>query len=251
MAKKNQIETGDVETIVWVKATFHFHVFHYRMPGTVAIASITPFVVSPLTVKMAMIAALLQRGDADNAENLVPYLPKIRVYAIPPKAAFSFKAFMRYRSVPAIESNKGLDEDGSYYPSRPHIREYALFQGDFDVLIGLPSEKLLSYVEKALQNIRYLGAKDSFTWCKSIEKIEVDEDIKKLAVEKLICSKEKGGTIALLDDFVEHAKITLSQIIPGFRKKEHYQHPKPYVLPGKIITRGRTRLFLRHDFFGQ
>jgi len=139
---------------IWLRAIYHFHVFHYRMPQTASIAAVTPFIPSPLTVKFAMIASLLQRGQYAEAEKLAQVLPKVKVLIIPPESAFSFKAFLRYRSVPAVESTGGFDETGSFYPSRPHTREYALFQGDLIVFVRIP-ELLKEIGKSALKNIRY------------------------------------------------------------------------------------------------
>lgn len=244
-AKKEPEEPALSAPVVWLKAVYHFHVFHYRMPETVAIAAMTPFVPSPLTVKMAMVAALLQRGEDWKAKQLAPYLPQMKVHIMPPKAAFSFKAFLRYRSVPAVESAGSLDETGSYYPSRPHIREYALLSEDLILFVELPDTKLRPLVEEALRNIRYLGCKDSQVWCCSVQNAtQVD-----LQTEPIVTplSEGKAGTVVLLADFNSEAQgVTLENLIPGRRKKEHYQDPPPAcVLPGRVEAKGRTRVFLR------
>lgn len=251
---------------LWLKAVYHFHVFHYRMPETVAIAAVTPFVPSPLTVKMAMVAALLQRGEGDEARALARYLPEITVRIVPPRAAFSFKAFLRYRSVPAVESAGGLDETGSYYQSRPHTREYALLSDELVLYVGLRDRAIRHDVEKALRNIRYLGCKDSLVWCKSLNEVDTKEAETALIVEPL-CErhlKGKAGPVVLLADFRPDVKdLKLKRIIPGSRQDRDYQHPPlphvlphvlpghinvlPHVLPGRIIVKGRTRLFLRED----
>jgi len=150
-----------IEGFIWLRAIYHFHVFHYRMPESATIATVTPFVPSPLTVKMAMIASLFQLGDVNGAETIAKNMHEI----IPPKAALSFKAFLRYRSPPAVESEeKGLDETGSYYPSRPHMREYAIFQDNLEIYVKLPAD-IADYGKRALKNIRYLGSKDSVVTC--------------------------------------------------------------------------------------
>lgn len=225
----------------WLKAVYHFHVFHYRMPQTAAIAAITPFVPSPLTVKFAMVASLLQSGRHSEAESLTRVLPQVEIRIVPPAAAFSFKAFLRYRSVPAVESAGGLDESGSFYPSRPHTREYSLLQGDLVVFVGIPQE-VKSVALDALKNIRYLGCKDSLVWCKEVITVK-HPDIQ--AVVQPIKEKQPGAVI-LLADFKQDASIELSQIIPGQRKEEHYIQ-EPYTLPGGIATRGRTKLLKRQQ----
>ena len=212
-----------------------------------AIAAVTSFVPSPLTVKMAMVAALLQRGEKQKARSLVRHLPKIKVRIVPPQAAFSFKAFLRYRSVPAVESTGGLDETGSYYPSRPHTREYALLSEELVFYIGLPDRAIRGHVEKALRNIRYLGCKDSLVWCKSLNEVDTQE----LETAPLVThlSEEKAGSVVLLADFSPDVKdLNLERIIPGNRQDKDYQHPPPpHVLPGYIKVRGQTRLFVRQD----
>jgi hypothetical protein len=231
----------DVETQTWFKAVYHFHVFHYRMPDMAAIAAITPFVPSPLTVKMAMIASLFQTGDLDGVRRLSEHLDSIEVRIVPPKAALSFKAFLRYRSPPAIGSEKGLDATGSYYPSRPHMREYAIFQDCLTVYVGLP-KNIKQCTEKALRNIRYLGAKDSLVTC-----IEITEDLP----DKNNCAREVttglSGTAVFLADFKPRILIeNIQQLIPGSRDENMYEK-KPYMLPGKIITKGKSRLFIRES----
>lgn len=248
--KHPKVEESGVPTSTsaqWLKADYHFHVFHYRMPQTVAIAAVTPFVPSPLTIKMALVAALLQNGDEQSAKNLVPHLPRIEVRIVPPPSAFSFKAFLRYRSVPSVESAGGLDESGSYYPSRPHTREYALFSDALTVFLGLPDAAILETVKKALWNIRYLGCKDSIVTCLCVREVseEEAEASKSSAVKPL--QEGKAGVVILGADFVPSANLRdLKELIPGSRKEEHYCDPPPvFVLPGKISTVGRTRIFKR------
>jgi hypothetical protein len=234
------------EPMQWLMAKYHFHVFHYRMPETVAIASVTPFVPSPLTVKMALVAALLQSGDEHSAQALAPYLPKIEVRIVPPLSAFSFKAFLRYRSVPAVESAGGLDESGSYYPSRPHTREYAIFSGALTIFLGLPDTKILVIVKQALWHIRYLGCKDSLVTCLSVEEASLDDAgaVMALAVQPL--KEDVSGAVILGADFEPSARVSLKDLIPGARKEEHYCDPPPvFVLPGTIVVKGRTRIFKR------
>jgi len=229
----------------WLRADYHFHVFHYRMPETVAIASVTPFVPSPLTVKMALVAALLQSGDDRSAQALAPYLPKIEVHIVPPPSAFSFKAFLRYRGVPAVESAGGLDESGSYYPSRPHTREYALFSDALTVFLGLPDSTILNIVKQALWRIRYLGCKDSLVTCLRVEEVNENEVKEAKTVQPL--QEGAPGSVILGADFNGSVSLNLKDLIPGSRKEEHYLRPPPvFTLPGKIIVKGRTRVFKRN-----
>jgi len=236
----------------WLRANYHFHVFHYRMPGTVAIASVTPFVPSPLTVKMALVASLLQSGDDKSAKQLAPLLPQIEVRIVPPSSAFSFKAFLRYRSVPAPpEKDKktgklklpGLDESGSYYPSRPHTREYALMESGIILFVGLPDKSISEIVKTALQGIRYLGCKDSLVTCLGVE--EANEDEVKEAKTVQLLQEDVSGSVILGADFKNSARIELMDLIPGgsIRKEDHYYTHQPFILPGKIFVRGRTRVF--------
>ena len=238
--KKKSVPQEELKPVVWLKATYHFHVFHYRMPGTVAIAAMTSFVPSPLTVKMAMVAALLQKGEDQKARKLTPYLPQIETRIQPPSAAFSFKAFLRYRSVPAIESSGNLDESGSYYPSRPHTREYALFTDDLTIFVGLPTENISHLAKEALRNIRYLGCKDSQVWCSMIHKINTPPEGSFVAK----MSDGRAGNVFLLVDFEPSAQLTLETIIPSQRRKKDFQDPLPYVFPGRVKTSGRTRIFI-------
>jgi len=230
----------------WLRADYHFHVFHYRMPGTVAIASVTPFVPSPLTVKMALVASLLQSGDDKSAKQLAPLLPQIEVRIVPPPSAFSFKAFLRYRSVPAVESAGSLDESGSYYPSRPHTREYAIFSDVLTIFLGLPDIAILRTAQQALGHIRYLGCKDSLVTCLSVQEVSQDEANAVIYLAARPLREDIAGAVILGADFEPSVSVTLKDLIPGARRKEHYRDPPPvYVLPGKIFTAERTRVFKR------
>jgi hypothetical protein len=244
--KSEQVESTAPAPMQWLRAEYHFHVFHYRMPETVAIAAVTPFVPSPLTVKMALVAALLQSGDDHLAQALAPYLPKIEVRIVPPSSAFSFKAFLRYRSVPAVESAGGLDESGSYYPSRPHTREYAIFSDSLTILLGLPDKAILDTVKNALWRIRYLGCKDSLVTCLSVQEISQEDANAVMASAVQLLKENVSGAVILGADFKRSASVGLKDLFPGVRREEHYLHPPPvFVLPGKIFTVGRSRIFKR------
>jgi len=62
------------------------------MPETTAIAALTPFIPSPLTIKMAMIASLFQMWDIAGVKCLSINLKKIEVTIMPPIADITFKA---------------------------------------------------------------------------------------------------------------------------------------------------------------
>jgi len=258
---------------VWLKAIYHFHVFHYRMPETAAIAAVTSFVPSPLTVKMAMIASLFQLGDINGAEIIAKNMHKIEVKIVPPKAAISFKAFMRYVSVPEVPEcakcgwrpppglppnteieckkckEKGkktiiyikpLQETGSYYPSRPHMREYAIFQDCLEIYIKLPVD-IADYGKRALRNIRYLGSKDSVVTCFDLREDNPPHDSQ--CVSKL--DYGNPGIVVLLADFKQNTQIQdLKQLIPGNRDEEMYEK-LPYTIPGNVRTKGKAKIFIK------
>jgi hypothetical protein len=192
---------------------------------------------------MGMIASLFQIGDKDGAEKLSSRLHEIDVKIIPPKSALSFKAFLRYRSPPAIEDKeRGLDETGSYYLSRPHMREYSIFQNELEVYVRVP-EGLEDYVKKSLKNLRYLGSKDSLVTCFEIS--ESDAPPKECCINKL--EQELSGTVVLLADFKPNSRIQkLTQLIPGNRNEEMYERTT-YTMPRKIITKGKTRILVSSE----
>jgi len=225
----------------WLEAIYHFHVFHYRMPQTAAIAALNPLVPSPLTVKFAMVASLLQMGRDSDAKSFVTQLPAIEVLIVPPKSALAFKAFLRYRSVPAVESTKTLDESGSYYPSRPHTREYSIPEGELVVYVGV-SEDMKATAQESLRRVRYLGCKDSLVWCREVRQIDMPAEVK--AVKPI--SAEEAGLVILLADFNSEASFGLNDIIPGQRDEAHYKMT-PCILPGTLSAVGRSKIFRRND----
>ncbi len=245
MSKQMTLQTKEtnIKEFIWLKASYYFHIFHYRMPETAAISAMTPFVPSPLTVKMAMIASLFQLGDVNGAEIIAKNMHKIEVKIVPPKAALSFKAFLRYRSLPAVESEeKGSDETGSYYPSRPHMREYAIFQDGLEIYVKLPVN-IKDYGKKALKNIRYLGSKDSVVTCFDLRESNPPHDSQ--CVSKL--DHGHPGIVVLLADFKKDIQIhDLKQLIPGNRDEEMYEK-LPYTIPRNVITKGRTKVFITSD----
>jgi len=237
-------ETTNTNKYIWIKIEYHFHIFHYRMPGTAAISGITPFVPSPLTVKMAMIASLLQLGEPEGAQKLAENIHEIDVKIIPPKSAISFKALLRYRSPPAAESKeKKFDESGSYYPSRPHTREYTIFQGNLVLYIKSP-QHIKDLTKIALKNIRYLGAKDSMVTCIKILLDRKPEEGKYVSP----FNSYQEGTVALLADFKQGTQHTanLISLIPTNRVKSAFENII-YTIPGKVITKGRTKIFIANQ----
>jgi len=213
------------------------------MPQSAAIAAVTPFVPSPLTVKMAMVASLLQGGEYNQVENLVQNLPKMEVRIVPPTAATSFKALLRYRSVPSVESVGRIDEVGSLYPSRPHTREYTLYSDELVLFVGLPRDDLKPLARAALQNIRYLGCKDSIVWCREVIDAQYIEVERAHAVRPL--SESRVGFAVLLADFSPTATVDgLRDIIHGNRKEQNYRIER-HVLPGELVIKGRTSIFKR------
>lgn len=136
-----------------------------------------------------------------------------------------------------------LDETGSYYPSRPHIREYAIFEDNISIYVKIP-RNLKEIAKKALQNIRYLGAKDSL-----VSVINITENAKPTE-EKCIKKITEGkihGVVVLLADFNDGLiKSDVNKLLPGQREEKDYKKDA-YVIPGKILTRGKTKLFIRGD----
>jgi hypothetical protein len=106
----------------WLKADYVGHVFHYRMPETVAIASVNPVVPSPLTIKLALVASLLRDGRIGDAELLAPRLPDLEVRISPPDASIIFRALLRYVRPPAEGGPQRIDANtGGAYGTNPTI----------------------------------------------------------------------------------------------------------------------------------
>ena len=274
----SQVQQRNKKDFVWLKASYHFHTFHYRMPQTAAIAAMTPFVPSPLTIKMAMFAALFQLGDIKGVKLLAKHIRDIEVKIVPPKAALSFKAFIRYVSVPEVPecskcgwkppirlppnseiecerckqrgkkvtiSIKPIQETGSYYQSRPHIREYAIFQSNLDVYVKSPI-LIRDYIEKALTNIRYIGCKDSISTCFSISEVENPPE-ENQCVNKLALGIK--GLVVILSDFNHNIQIKdidefITKLIPGNREEKMYE-VSAYTVPVNIKTIGRCKVLTR------
>jgi hypothetical protein len=224
--------------VIWIKVVYHSHVFHYRIPQAASIAALNPTIPSPLTIKMAMIASLLRLGQVSNAEKLARYLHRITVLISPANAGLTFKAFLRYRSVPEVDKGGQLDESGSLYPSRPHMREYCLWDSNLEVFVEVPTS-LKETCKKALANIPYLGAKDSMVSCISLQEVpEPDIQVSK----QLSVSEVKSGMIWYLADFKPETTVNLLDLIPTQRKPEHYQI-KPTIIPARTKHWGKSTLY--------
>jgi hypothetical protein len=144
--------------------------------------------------------------------------------------------------VPAVESANELDETGSYYHSRPHMREFALFQDKITVFLGLPEESLLEIAKRALKNVRYLGCRDSLVLC--VEEVTEDEVRNTPVVQRF--QESVAGIVVLGVDFNGSATVRLRDLIPSSRNEEHYSLLH-LVLPSRIFVKGRTRIFKRND----
>lgn len=241
VAIASAVELGPV---IWLRAEYVAHVFHYRMPETVAIASISPLIPSPLTVKMAMLAALFHDNLIDEARHLVGYLSSIRVLIQPPVGAMTFKAFMRYVRVPAAKKAGEVDSmTGGLYGVSPHIREYALWDGSLAVFVETP-EALRSIIEGALLRISYLGAKDSQVTCLDISEADPDERLCAQPTRD-IADLERGGVVVQLAEWI-NAPDDLLQAIPTQRRESDYQ-AEPYVIPGRLHTAGKSKVYRRDE----
>lgn len=226
------------DLVIWIKAVYHSHVFHYRLPQAASIAALNPTIPSPLTIKMAMIASLLRSGQVPDAEQLAKYLHQITVLISPANASLTFKAFLRYRSVPEVGKGGQLDESGSLYPSRPHTREYCLWSSNLEIFVEVPAN-LKDVCKNALSNIPYLGTKDSLVSCVSVQEIsKPDTQINK----QLSTSEIKSGVIWYLADFKSETQVDLLDLIPTQRKPEHYQM-KPIIAPIGTKHWGKSTLY--------
>lgn len=223
---------------VWIKAVYHSHVFHYRLPQAASIAALNPSMPSPLTVKMAMIASLLRSGKVTDARQLAKYLHQIIVLISPADASLTFKAFLRYRSVPEVGKGGQLDESGSLYPSRPHTREYCLWSSNLEISVEVPAN-LKDTCKNALSNIPYLGTKDSLVSCVSVQEIGKPDN---LIGKQPSASEIKSGIIWYLADFKSGVQLDLLDLIPTQRKPEHYQM-KPIITPMGTKHWGKSTLY--------
>jgi hypothetical protein len=229
---------------VWLRAEYVAHIFHYRMPETVATAAVSPIIPSPLTIKMAMLAALLRSNRIDEAQRLVGNLWCLRVLIQPPAGALTFKAFMRYVRMPATRDANRIDSvTGGTYRISPHVREYAFWDGPLTVFVETP-DALHQVVEGALARVSYLGAKDSQVTCLDVAKAEPSEQLCARPAHAM-ADLERGGVVVRLAEWVG-ATPDLLRAIPGQRDKADYRN-ETYVLPGKLRTGSKSKVYRRDD----
>lgn len=231
--------------MIWLRAVYHAHTFHYRMPETAAISAVNPFVPSPLTVKMAMVAALLRAGRTEDAEVLSRELRDLDVRIRPPRAAVVFRSLMRYVRPPSRSDRRDLGT-GSSYSISPHYREFALWCDGLEVFVGVP-EHAARAAAWALERIEYLGAKDSLVFCETCG-VCPDDQVPARAdtVSKLDAGDSDetvpSGVIVQLADVVR--PVELKRLIPGSRTARDYA-TGPYRLPGLVRGFGGARQYIR------
>jgi hypothetical protein len=247
------------EPKVWLRADYACHVFHYRMPETVAIASVNPVVPSPLTVKMAPVAALFRDGRVDDAEQLAPRLPDMQVMISPPESALVFRALLRYVRPPADRGSDRIDANtGGRYGTNPHNREFALWGGPgpdagvLSVFVNTP-QSLAEVVEAAMRHVSYLGAKDSLVTCLGVEQEAPDES----ACCKALREGDPppigfGSFVVRLADLRPGAQVQLRELIPSQRgssrdlQRRYIPNAKDqglHVLPGTMASYGRVKFY--------
>lgn len=236
----------------WLRARFHAHTFHYRMPETAAINAVNPVIPSPLTVKLALVAALLRARRVDDARRLAGALHNVEVKIRPPARATVFRALMRYVRPPKKDPERLSDHDagtGSAYRISPHYREYALWGGVLEVFLGVPQD-LADAAADALSRIDYLGARDSQVSCEAVDQVAADEVRAACAMPHDVADAETadlgiltaGGVVVQLADLIK--KADLEQLLPGARRRTHYA-VKAYRLPGVLRARAGVREYHR------
>jgi hypothetical protein len=245
--------------MVWLRADYACHVFHYRMPETVAIASVNPVVPSPLTVKMAMVAALFRDGRVEDARQLAPHLPEMEVMVSPPESALVFRALMRYVRPPADRGSNRIDPNtGGRYGTNPHNREFALWGGPgsdsgiLSIFVNTP-QSLADVVESALRHVSYLGAKDSMVTCQEVRQEEPDESTCcKALAEGDPPPIDFGSFVVRLADMRRGAQLELINLIPSQRgssrdlQRRYVPNAEDqglHVLPGTMTSYGRVKFY--------
>lgn len=266
MARKKTTQSAESPRVsisgerIWLCARYHAHVFHYRMPETVAVAAVSPFVPSPLTVKLALVAALARYGDIEGAQQLTDYLPYLNdphLRIVPPEGAVAFKAFIRYVRPPDVrteaDANKRDGNTGGFYAVSPHIREYALWQGELRVAVHAPVE-VAELIERALWNVTYLGAKDSQVTCwevtRGAEPPAGLDDLALMAVRTAQDIPAVQGPVFRLVDLAGERAPTLENLIPFNRRTDKKGNDYLlgfYALPGELHASGRARIYYRKD----
>lgn len=265
---------------IWLKASFVTHSFHYRMPDTVAISSVNPAMPSPLTVQMAMLASYLREGQTDKAQQLLNLLP-LTVKVRPPKGAIIYRSIMRYVRPPRHASEYDSNT-GSGYKISPHFREFALLSSYLPNETSSEAVNLEVYIyttpdyqqliAEALEQIPYLGAKDSLVSCVSIELGEVPPEDCASTAEEINLRHDMDFLVLQLANFStknklfpvktitqgrgknksqitqpdEGKSLTLEKLIPSQRIKEHYTLGS-YVVCGELSSSGNVKLFKRRD----
>ena len=243
-------------TEVWLKASFTAHSFHYRMPDTVAISSVNPAIPSPLTVQMAMLATYLREQEVDKAQSLLNLMP-LTIRVRPPEGAIIYRSIMRYVRPP--KNSDTYDKNtGSGYSISPHFREFALLDGNIEVYVKV-EEASITLVAEALENIPYLGAKDSLVTCLGIEEVEEPPSDCAMPIEDIDYSGQTDLLVLQLATFatsselfpvtkkgelLEDKAITLEKLIPSQRDKNHFGL-KTFVVQGKTSSMGNVKLFER------
>lgn len=227
----------------WFRARFHAHAFHYRMPETAAINSVNPLVPSPSTVKLALLATLLDRGRVAEAGRLAGALDQIEVRVRPPAAAVVFRALLRYVRPPSKPPRTAGELDAGtagHYKISPHYREVALWSEAVEVWVGTPGE-VADLVAEGLPRIRYLGAKDSQVTCLACEAVDGPPP-----ADAYVPLGPDGtpaqGVIVQLADVVKPLRVATA--IPGGRRRGDFAI-RPHVLPGRLVARGGTRHYFR------
>lgn len=237
---------------VWLKAVYECHSFHYRMPETVAISGVNPAMPSPLTVQMAMLASFLRAGDSEKAQWLLEQLP-LELRVRPPKGAIVFRSLMRYVRPPKNASN--LDKNtGATYKISPHFREFALLQGPLEVYVRCNSEQQVWMVQ-ALENVPYLGAKDSLVSCLEVVPVNEPPGDCAMTAHEANLDQPTDFTVVQLANFATHQDLfpakkaaekglTLERLLPSQRLKNHYRLDA-YLVSGEVRSSGNVRIYTR------
>ncbi len=230
---------------IWLRADYLTHTFHYRMPETVAVAAINPFVPSPLTVKMALVASFFREGDQNKAERMAKLLPFLEVKIKPPDGAIAFRAFMRYARPPKAGGKPQLKETGAIYVINPHMREYVIWSSPLSVYVGICQEdpkESVPLISEALQKISYLGCKDSLVTCLSVSQVSPDENecLKKLEGKEWETFHE--GFVVRLADLIGQPQ--LKNLIPTQRKESDYKQFL-FLIPRRLKAEGKVKIMHR------
>ncbi|MHA2621496.1 MAG: hypothetical protein V2G42_07820 [bacterium JZ-2024 1] len=247
--KKQESEAQAPEPLpvsLWLKAVYIAHTFHYRMPETVAVSAVNPFVPSPLTVKMALVAAFLREGDLEKASRIVQILPRLVVHILPPDGAIAFRAFMRYARPPAPKKKPSgrFTETGAIYGISPHMREYALWSSPLSLYLGLrgtSSPDVMALLKESLDKICYLGCKDSLVTCTGVSEVESPSPDSLTLLEDQAMQFQEGFVIRLAE---LKGAPKMETLIPAQRKPEDYS-THLYLVPRKLRAEGKVKIMHR------